>query len=111
MREKIKLLITSVPWTDTESPVLAPALLKSMCINQGIDTQAIDLNQEFLAYLDKYPKEDKINLRKFFYSGSGIFNKSMMIDAIEHLVDRILSYGPTHVALSLLTYTSQIACG
>lgn len=110
MEEKIKLLITSVPWTDTEAPVLAPALLKSMCVNQGIDTRAIDLNQEFLAYLNKYPEKDRLDLQKFFYSGSGIFDKGMMIDSIEYLVDRIISYGPSHVALSLLTYTSQIAC-
>ena len=52
----MKLLITSVPWTDTTSPTMAPALLKAECVKKGIDTSAIDLNQEVLHYVKtKYP--------------------------------------------------------
>lgn len=110
MEKKTKVLITSVPWTDTESPVVAPALLKSMCLNQGIDTNAIDLNQEFLEYINKYSKQQQVELQKFFYTGYSMFDKDMMMDGINFIVERILSFNPSHVILSLLTYTSQIAC-
>ena len=111
MSEKIKLLVTSVPWTDTESPLLAPALLKSMCVGAGIDTVAIDLNQEFINYIrNKYGEEKQARLQTFMYMGNLDFDKEVLIDGIDYLTKFILKYNPTHVALSLLTYTSQIAC-
>ena len=48
----MKLTIASIPWSDTESPLLAPALLKSMCMSKGINTTAIDLNQEVLNFVN-----------------------------------------------------------
>ena len=107
----MKLVITSVPWTETNSPLLAPALLKTMCINAGIDTVAFDLNQEFLKYIrTKYSLEEQKCLQTFFYSNDKKFNKQIAIDSINFCVDKILYYNPTHIALSLLTYTSQVAC-
>jgi len=107
----MKLLIASVPWTDTQSPLMAPALLKTMCVNAGIPTVAFDLNQEFLHYVrSKYSIEEQKNLQKFFYNSSKNIERSQIKDCINFCVDRILFHNPTHIALSLLSYTSQIFC-
>ena len=107
----MKLLITSVPWTDTEAPLLAPALLKGMCQNKQIDTSAIDLNIEVLDLLkSKYDLETIASLQSFFYSGTKNFDRDKVKEIIDFCVSRILSYSPTHLAMSLLTYTSKIAC-
>jgi hypothetical protein len=107
----MKLLISSMPWTDTESPIMAPALLKSMCLSQGIKTNAIDLNQEVLYYIkQKFNQDESFKLQQFFYGSTKTFDSSKVIDVIDFCVDRILDFAPTHVALSLLTYTSQTAC-
>lgn len=106
-----KLLITSVPWTDTQSPLMAPALLKTMCVNAGVDTTAFDLNQEFLTFVkSKYSNEDQKNLQKFFYNNTKVIKINQVIECINFCVDKILSHSPTHIALSLLSYTSQICC-
>jgi len=100
-----------MPWTDTESPIMAPALLKSMCLSQGIKTNAIDLNQEVLYYIkQKFNQDESFKLQQFFYGSTKTFDSSKVIDVIDFCVDRILDFAPTHVALSLLTYTSQTAC-
>jgi radical SAM superfamily enzyme YgiQ (UPF0313 family) len=107
----MKLLITSVPWTDTESPLLAPALLKGMCMARGINTVAIDCNQEVLHFIKtRFEKQDLKILQEFFYNGIKIFDHKKVRSVIDYIVERILAYDPTHVALSLLTYASKIAC-
>jgi hypothetical protein len=107
----MKLLITSIPWTDTQAPLLAPALLKGMCRQKNIDTTAIDINQEVLSFVKRnYDIETRSRLQEFFYNGIKTFDKSKVKKIIDFCVQRILSYSPTHVALSLLAYTSKIAC-
>ncbi len=107
----MKLLITSVPWTDTESPLMAPALLKTMCVSKGVPTTAIDLNQVVIRYIQgKYPEAICQNIQQFFYTGHKTFDQHAVVDTINFIVSQILLRKPTHVALSLLTYTSQVAC-
>lgn len=107
----MKLLITSVPWTDTEAPLMAPALLKGMCTNKKINTTAIDLNIEVLHLIkSKYDFETTASLQSFFYNGTKPFDREKVKEIIDFCVARILSHSPTHVALSLLAYTSRIAC-
>jgi len=60
----MKLLITSVPWTDTKSPLMAPALLKAMCTDAGIDAKGIDLNQVVIKYVrSKYSEQAQQNIQ------------------------------------------------
>lgn len=107
----MNLLIASVPWTDTESPLLAPALLKGMCQKKNIPTTAIDLNQEVLNFIKtSFQEKDLKTLQDFFYNGTRVFDRTKVKMVVDFCVNRILSYNPTYVALSLLTYTSKIAC-
>lgn len=109
----MKLLITSIPWTDTEAPLMAPALLKGMCTNKQINTTAIDLNIEVLHLIKtKFDFETEKSLQSFFYgyNAEQSFDREKVKEIIDFCVSRILSHSPTHVALSLLSYTSKIAC-
>jgi len=107
----MKLLISTVPWTDTESPIMAPALLKSMCVQKGIPTVAVDLNQAVINFVRKnFDSEEERQLQEFFYNTSKNANIKSVSKTINYIVDKILEHNATHVALSLLTYTSQVAC-
>lgn len=106
----MKLLITSVPWTDTESPLLAPALLKSMCVNKGIDTVAIDLNQEVLHFVKSNFAQRYHDIENACLQNHNLIQPQETKSIIEFMEKRIMQYNPTHVALSLLTYGSQFIC-
>ena len=107
----MKLLISTVPWTDTESPIMAPALLKSMCVQKGIPTVAVDLNQVVINFVrENFDSEEERQLQEFFYDTSKNANIKSVSKTINYIVDKILEHNATHVALSLLTYTSQVAC-
>ncbi len=107
----IKLLITTVPWCVTESPLMAPALLKSMCVQKGIDTVATDTNILFLNFVEKNFDAQKISeLQEFFYHDTPNPDIKSVTKVINFMVDSMLAHRPTHIALSLFTYTSQVAC-
>ena len=106
----MKLLITSVPWTDTEAPLMAPALLKSQCLQKGIDTVAIDLNQEVLQYVkDNYNSRYK-DIQSALIQNHHDSDPLVVEDLVKYMADRIMEYNPTHLTLSLLTYASQFIC-
>tara|TARA_B100001093_G_scaffold497645_1_gene544816 strand:+ start:93 stop:1508 length:1416 start_codon:yes stop_codon:yes gene_type:complete len=107
----MKLLISTVPWTDTESPIMAPALLKSMCVQKGIPTVAVDLNQVSINFIKKnFDSGEVKQLQQFFYDTSRNVDIRLVSKTINYIVDKIIEHNVTHVALSLLTYTSQVAC-
>lgn len=100
-------VISSVPWTDTMSPLMAPAVLKASLEKHGINAIAFDLNAEVRSRIASSSHRDSII--KFFLTSQVDINA---IDAIEdimqYMVDRVLQYDPEWVALSLLTYVSQL---
>lgn len=106
----MKLVITSIPWTDTEAPLTAPALLKSQCIQHGIDTTAIDLNQEVLQFCKKNYSEQYDEIQSAFIQNHNNNDPDIVQNIIEFMDNRIMEYNPTHVGFSLLTYASQFLC-
>ncbi len=102
-----KVVISSVPWTDTDSPLMAPAALKSVLVKNSISCRALDLNAEIRYKIKNSPNRDSIV--KFFLNENVDENAQKEIKEIfEYMADRILEDDPTWVALSLLTYLSQI---
>lgn len=99
--------IASVPWTDTDSPLMAPAVLKSSLTKNGIYSVAIDLNAETRQRIKSSAYRNEI--LEFFLTEQV---PPQAIDAIHELFDwmvtRILSSNPQWVCLSLLTHSSQI---
>tara|TARA_A100000172_G_scaffold77241_1_gene61395 strand:- start:1626 stop:3041 length:1416 start_codon:yes stop_codon:yes gene_type:complete len=106
----MKLLITSVPWTDTEAPLMAPALLKAQCIQKGIDTTAIDLNQEVLQFVEKNFSNQFKDIQSSLIQNHHDSDPLVVAQIVQFMSDRIMQYKPTHLTLSLLTYASQFIC-
>lgn len=101
------VVIASVPWTDTQNPLMAPAVLKSSLQFHGISARALDLNAEAKAWMKNHPQKDAI--LKFWLSEQvqpGA--KSAIMDMLDFMVDRLLQGNPKWICLSLLTYLSQI---
>lgn len=106
----MKLVITSVPWSDTESPLLAPALLKSMTVAKGIDTIAIDLNQEVLNFVKQNFTNRYEHIQNALIQNHNTANPYEISVIIDFMARKILKHNPTYIALSLLTYASQFIC-
>lgn len=101
------VVIATVPWTDTTSPLLAPAVLKSSLADHGIAAVALDLNAEIINWLKTQDRSDDI-LKFMLTEKVAPGCKSKIIEMLDMMADRILQYEPRWVALSLLTYLSQI---
>lgn len=107
MYNQSDIVIATVPWTDTESPLMAPAVLKANLENHGIPSRTIDLNAEVRNRIKKNPKYD--SLLKFFLTEQvDSTAKKDVLDIIDFMADRLLERSPRWVLLSLLTYLSQI---
>jgi hypothetical protein len=105
---KKRIVIASVPYTDTTAPIMAPAALKSVVEQAGHVCVAFDLNAEIVSRL--HEDDQKWSVLDFFYFErvkSGI--EPVLAELFEHMAQRILSHQPDLVALSLLHYQCQAA--
>lgn len=102
----MNILITSVPGTWTTTPILAPALLKACLEENGYPATAIDLNIEANKILDQFDNRDDIY--KFFRNQEILDTTHEQIyDLLDYCANRIASYKPDLVCLSLLTQDCQ----
>lgn len=104
-----KIVITSVPYTDTNAPIMAPAAIKSIAINAGANhVTAFDLNAEIHKCLLDHPNRSQI--MEFFYYE--VVREEIIADLNELfdlMVHRIMQSNPEMVCLSLLTFQCQAA--
>lgn len=107
MRKKSQIVIATVPWVDTNSPIMAPAALKSCLQENNIQSYAFDLNAEVKQIVENHPHRDSI-LKFFLTEKVDQTAKKSIKDIIDFMVDQIISHNPEWVGLSLLTYLSQI---
>ena len=101
------VLITSVPFTDTAEPIMAPALLQSILQLHGYNAVGIDLNAWVYNYIKQHAEKHK--LLDFFYNQTicpTIIDELVFI--IDHCTNEILKYQPTCVGLSLFSHHSQV---
>jgi hypothetical protein len=102
----MNILFCSVPGTLTNDPILAPAVLKACAESAGFGATALDLNIEIVNRIQNY--KHKSLIEKFFIKQE---IDELVIDEIgniiEYCADRIMSYNPTTVGLSLLTQDNQ----
>jgi len=101
-----KIVVTSVPWTDTDSPIMAPAVLKSALTQHGLDAVAMDLNQEVHAIIAGSDHQNHV-VNFFITQKVYASAKPLIRQVFDHMVTRILEHDPEWVCLSLLTYLSQ----
>lgn len=103
-----QVVIASVPWTDTESPMMAPGVLKSTLTAHGITSVAIDLNAEVRNYIKTHPKRAGI-IEFFLTEQAPVTDVDAVYELFDWMAKRLLSYNPEWICLSLLTYLSQIS--
>jgi len=102
------VVICTVPWTSTEIPLMAPAVLKTTAERAGKSCLAADLNIEVLNYGNQHP--DKNKFVSFFF-------EEKLDDSVEHEVyeifysvaKQIASFSPNWVGLSVFSYLCQPA--
>lgn len=103
---EVDILLCAVPWIDSPTPILAPALLKSQLISHGFTARTLDLNIEIFNTIKHCP--ERSNIIDFFqqqiiHDGT----KQDIVSLIESAADRILTHNPACVGLSLLSQDAQ----
>lgn len=101
-----KVVITSMPFVDEDTPLAAPAVLKAALQAHGISCVGLDLNIEI--YNKIQHRSDRHLFLDFFYRQN--INENIVNDLIAMLnfyVQEILSHKPDIVGLSLFSSGSQ----
>lgn len=109
LNNKHKVLITTVPFVDEDSPLSAPAVLKAALQDQGIECVGIDLNIEIYNKVKYHPKKE--SFYKFFYRQQ--IDEEIVDDLVamfEFYVQEILWHSPSIIGLSLFSRNSQVFC-
>ena len=100
------LLIVTVPFTDTNKPLQAPAILKAVVEEHNFTAETCDLNYEFLN--DKHDELDF--LKQYFSFGTANDHNKIILaeDYVEEVTKKLLqNYNPTFIAVSVFTYQCQ----
>lgn len=106
--KSVTAVISTVPWTDTDSLLMAPGVLKSALTQSDITSVALDLNQEVRQRVIHSPY--KKELIEFFVTQTVCPDARAEIHALfNYMADRILSHNPEWVCLSLFTHFCQIS--
>ena len=102
------MVICSVPWTETDMPLMAPAALKPIVEKAGFSCLAVDLNAEVVQQLTT--SADRTKYIQFFMDG--ILDDSIkqeVNDLFNVLSDQILQVNPKFVGISVFTLHSRVA--
>lgn len=101
------IVLCSVPWTETDLPLMAPAALKPIVEKAGLSCLAIDLNAEVQKLISG------VNRMKYIlFFTNGILDESIQQEVgilFNTLSDQILQVNPKFVGLSVFTYSSRVA--
>lgn len=104
--DSFDVIICSVPYTETDLPLMAPATLKPIVEKAGLSCLAVDLNIEVTKIVEMHPQKEKFI--KFFYDG--VLDQSIeqeVYHMLQTISTMILKFQPSWVGLSLLSYASQ----
>lgn len=107
--ESVDVIISTLPWTITDIPLMAPAVLKPMISKAGLSSKCVDLNAEVYNLTNEHPDQD--HLIKFFFDGIGhpLVN-DWLEDLFESAARDILKWNPKFIGFSLFSYVSRTAC-
>ena len=103
------LLIVTAPYTETNYPLQAPAILKASVVKHGHTASTYDINNEFLKMEEEDP-EGFTWLKNFFMYGT-MEDKTKMHLAesyVRYMAEKILNkFSPKFIAVSVFTYQCQ----
>jgi radical SAM superfamily enzyme YgiQ (UPF0313 family) len=100
------VVICTVPWTDSNIPLMAPAALRPIVEKAGFSCLAVDLNVEIYRYTRDHEYKD--DLIRFFFDEYVTNNtKHILNDIFLSAAQQIVSWRPKYVGLSLFSYVCQ----
>ena len=108
MNKKAQVIFTSIPFTDTTRPLMAPGALKSIAIKNGYSSVALDLNAKYLNIITNHPKSNLV--LEFFKNG--VLDPAVakfVENLLDKITDEILQFDPQVVGLSVFTYDCRIS--
>lgn len=104
---KVKdVVITTVPWTDSSIPLMAPAALKSIVEKADYTCLAVDLNAEVYKLTQTHSQSHEL-IDFFFNNSCSEQVKDLLFDLFLSIAQQILSWKPRIVGLSLFSYVCQ----
>ena len=130
--QQVDVIISTVPWTDSAIPLMAPAALKPMVEQVGMTCLGVDFNVEiYNATLSQHestaskqsqifynadvydlvPHKSPGHLINFFFHGVGHPDiNDWLYDMFESTARAMLSWKPKFIGLSLFSYVSRHSC-
>jgi hypothetical protein len=102
------VVICSVPWTDTDLPLMAPAILKKSVEQAGMTCLAVDLNIEIFEYTITHPQLNEF-IKFFFEEKLDPQINDDVFNLLKSSVEQILSFNPKWIGLSLISYVCQVS--
>ncbi len=102
------IVIAAVPYVESADIIMAPAYIKAIAAKHGFSSYAIDLNVEVLTLIKSKPNRDRI-LNFFLTQEIHEDTVNDIRNIINYCANRIAERNPEIIALSLLTFLSQIA--
>lgn len=109
MKSNIECVFVTVPFTDTDKPLMAPAILKSIATQAGKTSTTIDLNIKFIRQLESLTSPSKKQKILDFFRNEE-WDKEVSNDIFEmlkNMADEILYHQPKIVGISVFTYNCQ----
>jgi radical SAM superfamily enzyme YgiQ (UPF0313 family) len=107
--QQVDVIITTVPWTDSSIPLMAPATMKPIVEGVGLTCLAVDFNAEIYNWSKTHA--NKQQLTDFFFHGTASSEiRTQIRDIIELSARSMLSWKPKFIGLSLFSYISRHYC-
>ncbi len=107
--EHVDVIITTVPWTDSTIPLMAPAALKSVVEKIGMSCLGVDLNVEICNLVETHPSRD--HFIHFFFDEVGHPDIDHWLhDMFQSTAQAMLSWNPKFIGISLFSYVSRSSC-
>jgi hypothetical protein len=105
----VDIVIATVPFVDEDTPLAAPAVLKSSLAIHGISCKSLDLNIEIYNKIHHHPHRQLFV--DFFWHQ--LIDERIVNDVVSMLhfyAQEILSYNPSIIGLSLFSKECQVFC-
>jgi radical SAM superfamily enzyme YgiQ (UPF0313 family) len=106
----MKIIFVAVPYLETDQPIMAPAVLKSIAESQGHESIGIDINVEVRNEILTYPADVSEKLINFLIH-KNLDDKSLakiIYSMVDKQASKLLSHNPDVVGLSLLSWQGQV---
>lgn len=102
------LVLATVPYTESDCPLPAIPILKSIALKAGWDCIALDLNVKYCNQIEKQYHKNLI--LDFLYNE--VYHPAIedeLFDMFDSMSNEILKYNPKLVGLSLFSYACQVS--